>query len=104
MIEATGAELWYLPPYSPDLNPIELMWSKVKAILRAIKARAEKDLQDAIAKALGMASESDATGWFRHCGGKPAWGNVGQNKKCHACRRRTTYPLDERGQGESGIK
>jgi transposase len=68
MIQATGAELWYLPPYSPDLNPIELMWSKVKAILRAIKARTEKDLQDAIAKALGMVSESDVMGWFCHCG------------------------------------
>jgi transposase len=68
MIEATGAELWYLPPYSPDLNPIELMWSKVKAILRSMKARTEKDLQDAIAKALGMVSESDTMGWFRHCG------------------------------------
>lgn len=68
IIKAAGAELWYLPPYSPDFNPIELMWSKVKAILRTIKARTEKDLHKAIAKALALVSASDAKGWFRHCG------------------------------------
>lgn len=68
LIAAAGAALWYLPPYSPDLNPIELMWSKVKAILRTIKARTEKELHDAIAKALDAVSVSDAKGWFAHCG------------------------------------
>lgn len=68
MIEAAGAELWYLPPYSPDLNPIELMWSKVKELLRAAKARTEQELHDAIAKALSAVSSNDAKGWFQHCG------------------------------------
>ena len=51
LIESAGAELWFLPPYSPDLNPIEKMWSKVKAILRTLKARTEKTLINAIAHA-----------------------------------------------------
>jgi transposase len=50
LIESVGAELWFLPPYSPDLNPIEKMWSKVKAILRKLKARTEQALIAAIAK------------------------------------------------------
>lgn len=68
MIEAAGAKLWFLPPYSPDLNPIEKMWSKVKAILRKIKARTEKDLIDAIAEALEQVTKSDCYGWFKACG------------------------------------
>ena len=52
MIRATGAELWFLPPYSPDLNPIEKMWSKIKEILRAIKARCTEDLYEAVRLAL----------------------------------------------------
>ena len=47
-IEPAGAAVWYLPPYSPDLNPIEQMWSKVKEILRSIKARTAEALLDAI--------------------------------------------------------
>ena len=63
-----GAELWFLPPYSPDLNPIEKMWSKIKAILRTLKARTEKALINAIAKALEAVTASDAKGWFGSCG------------------------------------
>ena len=68
LIESVGAELWYLPPYSPDLNPIEKMWSKIKSILRTMKARTEKALINAIAKALEAVTASDAKGWFESCG------------------------------------
>jgi transposase len=67
-IEATGAEVWFLPPYSPDLNPIEKMWSKVKQFLRSAKARTEDALLKAIATALQSVRPSDAQGWFGSCG------------------------------------
>jgi transposase len=67
-IERVGAELWYLPPYSPDLNPIELMWSKVKAHLRRVAARTEESLYDAVAQALETVTKRDACNWLQHCG------------------------------------
>lgn len=67
-IEEAGAELIYLPPYSPDLNPIEPCWSKVKEFLRAAKARTQALLDHIIGKALDTVTASDARGWFRHCG------------------------------------
>jgi len=68
LIESTGAELWYLPAYSPDLNPIEKMWSKVKSILRTLKARTKEALINAIARALDQITANDANGWFESCG------------------------------------
>jgi len=68
LIEQAGAELRFLPPYSPDLNPIEKMWSKVKTYLRATKARTEEELYQAIRKALETVTTKDAQGWFRSCG------------------------------------
>ena len=68
MVESVGAELWYLPAYSPDLNPIEKMWSKVKSILRTLKARTKETLIYAIAMALEMVTANDAQGWFESCG------------------------------------
>ena len=68
MIESSGAEVHFLPPYSPDLNPIEKMWSKVKAFLRAAKARTQEALFDAIAAALKTITPQDAMGWFNSCG------------------------------------
>ena len=68
LIEEAGAEVWFLPPYSPDLNPIEKMWSKVKQLLRGTKARSQKALLDAIGAALDCVSEADAHGWFASCG------------------------------------
>jgi transposase len=68
LIESAGAELWYLPPYSPDLNPIEPMWSKVKAWLRKVKARTLDALIEAIADALSHVTAHDALGWFQHSG------------------------------------
>lgn len=67
-IEAVGAHVRFLPPYSPDFNPIELMWSKLKAILRKLKIRSKDLLDDAIATALDGVSISDITGWFFHDG------------------------------------
>lgn len=68
MIRRAGAEVRFLPPYSPDLNPIEKMWSKIKQILRSIKARTQETLLAAIAAALECVSQEDALGWFVSCG------------------------------------
>lgn len=68
MILATGAQIWDLPPYSPDLNPIEKMWSKIKAFLRKVKARTLDDLTDAIGEALRTVVHQDIRGWFASCG------------------------------------
>jgi len=67
-IQSAGAQVKFLPPYSPDFNPIELMWSKMKAILRKLKIRSRLFLDDAIASALDMVSISDIIGWFTHDG------------------------------------
>ena len=69
-IEARGAKLIYLPPYSPDLSPIERCWSKIKTSLRAIGARTRQALECAIKQAISTISESDALAWFAHCGYK----------------------------------
>jgi transposase len=66
-LSAAGATLWYLPPYSPDLNPIEQMWSKVKAHLRAAKARSQEALYDAIAEALANVTKEESRRFFSHC-------------------------------------
>jgi transposase len=68
LITAVGAGVRFLPAYSPDLNPIELMWSKVKALLRAAQARTEPDLLAAIGRALRQVTAQDARHWFAHCG------------------------------------
>ena len=64
-IEQAGAELLYLPPYSPDLNPIEKAWAKLKQQLRAAKARTASALEQAIAELLPIIRTQDATAWFR---------------------------------------
>ena len=71
--EGKGCELVYLPPYSPDLNPIEEAFSKVKDILRKIGARGKEALVEAMGRALGAVSTEDVRGFFTHCGyGAPA--------------------------------
>jgi transposase len=60
--------LLYLPPYSPDLNPIEPAWSKLKAYLRATRARLWPALEQAVATGLRTITPQNAQGWFRHCG------------------------------------
>jgi transposase len=67
-IEATGAKIWFLPPYSPKLNPIEECWSKIKTILRTIAARTREALGEGITQALNAVTPSDAHGWYEHSG------------------------------------
>ena len=66
-IESCGANVWFLPPYSPDLNPIEKMWSKVKTFLRKAKARTWDDLVEAIREALESVTTNDVIGWLTEC-------------------------------------
>lgn len=68
LIRAAGAEVQFLPAYSPDLNPIEKMWSKVKNSLRSTAARTEEDLHTAIGAALQKVTAQDAAHWFVSCG------------------------------------
>jgi len=68
LVEHTGAAVRFLPAYSPDLNPIEKMWSKVKAWLRSAEARTREELQTAIAAALACVTAQDAMNWFASCG------------------------------------
>lgn len=68
IIEAKGATIKFLPPYSPDLNPIEEMWSKVKEFLRNAKARTTERLYEEIGKALDNVTGENAIGWYKDCG------------------------------------
>jgi transposase len=68
LIAQAGAEVRFLPAYSPDLNPIEPMWSKVKAGLRTAEARTRSTLMEAIAASLATITSQDARNWFAHCG------------------------------------
>src|SRR5262249_34361128 len=68
LIGSAGAEVWYLPPYSPDLNPIEALFSKLKEALRAAAARTVEALIDAIGEALRSITPADIRGWFAHSG------------------------------------
>lgn len=63
-----GINIIFLPVYSPDFNPIELAWSKMKAYLRKVKARKPAELFKAISDALNTIAESDILGWVNHCG------------------------------------
>lgn len=73
LIEAAGARLLYLPPYSADFNPIEMAWSKLKNLLRKAQARTSQALDRAIGEGLHAVSACDAHGFFMRCGylGKP---------------------------------
>jgi transposase len=64
-IEACGASLLYLPPYSPDLNPIEKAWSKLKQAMRTTAARSTEALHNAVADLLPIITDKDAKAWFR---------------------------------------
>jgi transposase len=68
LVERRGCELMFLPPYSPDLNPIEEAFSKTKALLRRAEARSRAALVDAIGRALSAMTARDARGFFEHCG------------------------------------
>lgn len=68
MIKGAGASLKHLPPYSPDFNPIEECISKIKGIMRSLKARTIETLGDALSAAIQKISKSDIIGWFNHAG------------------------------------
>ena len=68
LIRKAGAKVLFLPAYSPDLNPIEMMWSKIKQALRSAEARSLPALMDALAAALANVTPEDARNWFIHCG------------------------------------
>ena len=68
LLHGAGADVLYLPPYRPDLNPIEKLWAKMKAILRKLCVRSLDVLDDAIRFALNCVSADDCSGWFRSAG------------------------------------
>lgn len=70
-IEAAGAKLVFLPPYSPDFNPIELAFSKIKALLKRAAARTVEDLWLAIREAIDAITPNDAAAFFKACGYEP---------------------------------
>ena len=72
LIEGQGCELIYLPPYSPDLSPIEEAFSKIKGLLRKAQARSRETLLEAIGAAISALSAEDARGFFEHCGYRAA--------------------------------
>lgn len=67
-IERAGATLLYLPPYAPELNPIEHTWSKLKALLRRVEARTLRLLAAALAKCSSEITKADLSGWYENCG------------------------------------
>lgn len=71
IIEDAGCELVYLPPYSPDFNPIEQVFSKIKGLLRRAEARTRKALIEAMGQALDAVSARNVRGFFKHCGYHP---------------------------------
>jgi transposase len=71
IVEGTGCELVYLPPYSPDLNPIEQAFSKVKGLMRKAEARTREALLEAIGRALDAVTVRDVRAFFAHCGYRP---------------------------------
>jgi len=68
LIEGAGCRLLLLPPYSPDLNPIEQAWSKLKTLLRSAAARTKEALEQALTDVIDQITAADAHGWFAHCG------------------------------------
>lgn len=68
LIDAAGAEVMFLPAYSPEFNPIEKMWSKIKASLRSSEARNPEELETAVATAFEKVTAKNAMGWFASCG------------------------------------
>jgi len=68
LIESAGAELVFLPPYSPDLNPIELVFAKIKHLLRCLASRTKEALWNVMQSVLDRITASDAANCFRHCG------------------------------------
>ena len=98
-IEKAGAEVLYLPPYSPDLNPIEKAWAKLKQRLRAVKARTKETLDQAITEALPCITPDNAEAWFRL-----ALNGLQYNGKCSSSRGRRRPPPPAPCPGTSGTR
>jgi transposase len=75
-LAAAGITQYYLPPYSPDYNPIEQAWSKIKTHLRAAGARTRRRLHGALKRGLSQITKDDAAAWFAHCGYPSAFGKM----------------------------
>lgn len=67
VIEAAGARVAFLSLYSPDFNPIESCWSKLKEYLRTQEARTYEELAQALSEAIDLVTDKDIVGWFTHC-------------------------------------
>lgn len=67
-IQSVGATVKFLPPYSPDFNPIEKLWGKLKEFVRRQATDTRESFDDAVAAAMNLISQSDLLGWFQHCG------------------------------------
>ena len=67
-VEAAGASVRYLPPYSPELNPIEKLWSKLKDFVRRCSTDTREAFDDAVSRGMDAISPDDLSGWYRHCG------------------------------------
>ena len=68
LVEARGATVLFLPPYSPDLNPIEMLWSKLKSIIRKYAPKTTRAFHRAVRKAIEAITKQDLRNWFQHCG------------------------------------
>jgi transposase len=71
VIEESGATVLFLPPYSPEMNPIEICWAKLKALIRAGRATTQRHLDELVHRAAAAVTPSDLAGWFKHCGYQP---------------------------------
>ncbi len=105
VVEERGAELLFLPSYSPDFSPIEEAFSKLKSLLRRAEARTKGALLEAIGWALEAVTSEDAQGWFGHCGTL-----YGINSFDHRCREGFRRPSDRedivyyQGRGQLGLE
>ncbi len=97
-IEKAGAEVLYLPPYLPDLDPIEKAWAKLKQLLRAAQARTKEALDKAIAEALPCITPGNAQAWFNL-----ALNGLQYNRKC-SCFFSDIIRLDQGGRVQSGVR
>jgi hypothetical protein len=91
LIEAAGCRLLFLPPYSPDFNPIEQAWSKLKTLLRGMGARTKEALEAALSTVLDALTAADAQSWFAHCGYAPS--DRIENSFRRECRPHSTMRL-----------
>lgn len=100
-IEAVGAHLRFLPPYSPDFNPIELAFAKLKTFLRAARPRTFDHVCALIAAALGLYTPTECVNYVRHCGhrvaGSPLQGCEKRSSKRVVCKARPILVADAKG-------